>query len=199
MLKTNLQIEEVLSYYSNEINSIEKSKLVTLYSILEMFGFEEADFKRVCIEEINNQCVLDRFLPGVLGDIRELKERLTKVSYFREKLFHIGLLIRYTDIYGRKIKIISSRDIYPSRGETDDISLKLYIDDKLVKRGYIEKQYFDYSINENEEYATPEIEEDLRINIDELDNEILSNLTSDIKILNHATNIIERELIELLE
>lgn len=193
------QIEEILYYYNNEINSIEKSKLVALYSILEMFGFEEAELKRVCIEEINNQCVLDRFLPGVLGNLRELKERLTKVRYFKEKLFHIGLLIKYTDIYGRKIKMISSGYIYPSRGETDSILLELYIDDIVVKSGTIEKQYFDYIINENEGYAMPEVEEDLWVNINELDNEILSNLTSDIKILDVVTNILEREFIELLE
>lgn len=193
------QTEQLLMYYEGEDTTIEKSKLSSLYLIFEMFRLEEDDFKRVCVTEINTQCVLNRFIPEVLESLRLLTERLTDNSYFVADSFDISKLVEYRDIYGEETSLSSTGMISPIRGATDTIQLNMYVEDRLIGSGIIEKQYFDYCIHEDEGYAMPEVDDRLDIRVDELSGEIIGKLDEEIRVLDDAIQIFENEFLELIQ
>ncbi|MDU4546840.1 MAG: hypothetical protein E6Y69_08575 [Clostridium botulinum] len=192
------QIEQVVEYYEDEDNTIEKSKLYNLYLIFQMFNLEEDDLKRVCVSEINKQCILNKFVPEVLENLHILIKRLEDNSYVKVDSFDISKLVEYKDIYGMKTSLISTGMISPSRGDTDTIELNMYVEDKLIESGIIEKRYFDYCIHEDEGYAMPEIDNYLDVRVDELSNEILNKLEEEIQVLDEAIPIVESEFPELI-
>ena len=74
----------------------------------------------------------------------------------------------------------------------------MYVEDKLIESGIIEKRYFDYCIHEDEGYAMPEIDNYLDVRVDELSNEILNKLEEEIQVLDEAIPIVESEFPELI-
>ncbi|WP_017415759.1 hypothetical protein [Clostridium tunisiense] len=190
------QLEQVVGYYEDEDNTIEKSKLYNLYLILEKFRVEEDDFKRVCVSEINAQCVLNRFVPEVIENLYKLIERLRDNSYFKVDSFDIGKLVEYKDIYGEETRLTSTGMISPRRGEIDTIELNMHVEDRLVESGIIEKQYFDYCIHEDQGYAMPEIEDYLDVKVDNLSSEILNKFEEEIQVLDEVIQILEGEFAE---
>lgn len=196
--KIYCQIEQLLTHYENEDITIEKSKLCSFYLIFEMFRLEKDDFKRICVTEINAQHVLDRFIPEVLEKLHILTDILTDNNYFIVDSFNITKLVEYRDIYGQTTSLSSDGMILPIRGDKDTIGLNMYVEDKLIKSGIIEKQYFDYCIHEDEGYAMPEVDDYLDIQLDELSDEILGKLEEELKVLDNVIQIFESEFIELL-
>lgn len=193
------QIEQILIHYSDEDATIEKAKLCALYLIFEMFRLEKDDFKRVCVAEIDNQCVINRFIPEMLEHLDLLKERLTNNTYFLADSFNIGKLVEYSDIYGENISISSKGMISPVKGDTDTIEVNMYVEDRLIESGVIEKGYFDYCIHEYEGYAMPEVDDYLEIRVDRLSNEIMTRLEDEISDLDDVIQSIESEFSEIIQ
>lgn len=183
-------IEEVVEYCRDEDNVIERDEVARLYQLLEIFSLED-DFNRRCIMEITSQELINQFIRQVIVKLEDLQEKIVDADYFKIDSFKIGELIRYTDIHGQDIRLSSTGLIMPSRGATDNIKIELYIGEKCIKRGFIEKQYFDYSIHEDRGYSMPEIEEYLNVELEELSNEVLAKIREEISILETAIQIFE--------
>jgi len=132
------------------------------------------------MDNINNQdnknSSHNPFTEQAIAKLQSLQEKIVDMDYFKVDSFEIGELIRYTDIHGQDIKLSSTGLIMPSRGTTDNIEIELYIGDTCIKRGFIEKQYFDYSIHEDEGYGMPEIDEYLSVEVNQLYKFLINNL-----------------------
>ncbi|NFH89938.1 hypothetical protein FDA33_06920 [Clostridium botulinum] len=193
------KIEQITGYYEDEDNIIEKLRLGNIYLILEMFELEKDDLKRICVSEINNQCVLNRFIPSAIENLHKLTEKLSDNGYFKVDSFDIGKLIEYVDIYGNKTELISVGMISPCRGDTDTIDVNMYVGDRLIESGVIEKQYFDYCIHEDEGYAMPEVDDYLDVRIDEVSSEILNKIINEIQVLDEVNQILESVFSDLIQ
>lgn len=95
------------------------------------------------------------------------------------------------------IVIISDGIISPTRGDKDDITIKLNINEKMLAVGEIEKTYFDYSVNDDG-IGMPEVEEYLEVNLDEIEEEVLSNLEEEISILDEVAEILNNNFVQII-
>ncbi|WP_046058659.1 MULTISPECIES: hypothetical protein [Clostridium] len=190
-------IENIINYYNNDDVIIDKAKLMDICKILEYFKFEKDDFKRECIKEIDSQQLLDRFLPDIFDELYSLVENLNNFKYDVSDNFYIGTLVQYHDIYSNNVEIISDGIISPTRGDKDDITIKLNINEKMLAVGEIEKTYFDYSVNDDG-IGMPEVEEYLEVNLDEIEEEVLSNLEEEISILDEVAEILNNNFVQII-
>lgn len=185
--EVSYSIDEIISYYNEYDGGIEKKALNCILSILERVNIEEDNFKRLCIQEITSQSILQRFMDEALEGLGCLLDKINTNDYNVVSRFCIGRLVDYTNIYGQKITINANGDITPERGGNDSILVEMKVSNERVAKGYIEKQYFDYSVSD---YGAgmPEIEAYLDISIDDIEGKILSDIDTEIDMLKRINN-----------
>ena len=193
------QLEQTITYCGSEENIINNSSVYALYQILDLLNIEEADFHMECIAEITSQNLLNHFISNALVILNKFKDHIEDTDYTMADCFQIGELVEYRDINGRTVLLKSEGSITPYWGSTDYIDLSLYIENTCISSGTIEKQYFDYSIHEDEGYGMPEQEDDLYVNIDDLSDTISNNIDRDISTLNNIKLILETTFSSVIE
>lgn len=158
------------SFY--EQYSLEKLKglALRLYSILSEFGFEEDKLKEKLIGLSSNQDVKDLIIEDLTSLFCSLQFELNSIvrsDYFDSDITIFG----YRNIFKESMKLETDGYISPESGSTDNIDLKLYLNDEVIECGLITKSYGEYEIHEDG-YALPIFEDDLGINILEIQNQL---------------------------
>ncbi len=145
-----------------------KELALNLYSILTRFGFKEDKLKEKLIELSIDEDVKDL----IIEDLTSLFDSLQfdVIDIVRSNYFDPNSIIfSYRNLFNESVKLVTDGCISPESGSTNDINVKLYLNDEVIEYGYITKSYGEYLIHEDG-YAMPITEDGLEINITEIQN-----------------------------
>ncbi|GAA4841876.1 hypothetical protein GCM10023310_19730 [Paenibacillus vulneris] len=89
-------------------------------------------------------------------------------------------IVSLVDSQNQQLTISSNGTLYPERGGTDHITLRLEIDEIEVARGYIEREYGDYEITDGG-YANPTFADGFCISIKDVKSELIQYIDNSLE------------------
>lgn len=205
-------VDEFVSEYQGVLDELEGC-ISELYSnTFEDYSIEEfGDIVLVLYEMLNkfgiaqDQAKIEIIKKSISEDIREL---VTKdlVDLFANIKFDTDCIIqssgfddnitifRYTNLFSECLEVKTVGDIFTEKGFSNEILIKLIINEKEVARGMITKCYGDYEMNYEQGYAMPIASDELGVDLkgvsDHLNNHFAETLNEVQKINDYLSSLV---------
>ncbi|MFQ7446591.1 hypothetical protein [Intestinibacter bartlettii] len=143
-----------------------------IYKILEFHGLHIDKFHFDVLQTLEENPSLISVILNNLTDLLTDNNSYISIDYSLDNYIsdYENILFEFKDLNGNYIKITYiGGDINLEHGTTDDIDIKLFLNDECLASGKIEISYGDYEMNFDQGYNMPTMEDELNIDLKEVE------------------------------